>query len=283
MKRFEDKIADERKSKWGRESWRKWYGLKSWKQARLTQLSKQPLCERHLKRGKIVSAQVVHHKQAHKGDWQMFTNLDNLESVCKRCHDGDIQSEEVRGHSTRVGNDGWPADRNHPANAIIKQPYSIPHNVVPSAIELMIICGPPASGKTTLARELAGKDDIIIDLDDYREHVSGDRYSRSKRHLQQAFKMRNKDIYSLASKRTGKAYLIVMAPTLAERNAWLSALGTKTTIHHLNVPKSECARRIIEDSTRDKARSSLLGALDNYYEAYETDRASQAAKHGEGV
>ena len=32
-------------------------------------------------------ATVVHHKKAHKGDYELFWSIDNWESACKPCHD----------------------------------------------------------------------------------------------------------------------------------------------------------------------------------------------------
>ena len=47
----------------------------------------------------------------------MYCDPDNLESVCKQHHDGEIQSEECLGFSKRVGADGWPVDPRHPENS----------------------------------------------------------------------------------------------------------------------------------------------------------------------
>lgn len=95
------------------EAYRKLYKLSRWKAARAAQLAKQPLCERCLKRGDIVAAGVVNHRTPHKGDWELFVSPDNHESCCKRCHDGDIQSEERLGYSNEVGADGYPIDPAH--------------------------------------------------------------------------------------------------------------------------------------------------------------------------
>ena len=74
-------------------AWRRWYGLAAWKRRAAEQLRKQPLCERHLKRGEIVAAKVANHKLPHRGDWDLFINGE-LESACKPCHDSEIQREE---------------------------------------------------------------------------------------------------------------------------------------------------------------------------------------------
>jgi len=98
------------------QAYRAWYKTKAWRWARSLQLSKQPLCERHLARGETVAATTVNHRTPHRGNWQLFIDPDNLQSVCKPCHDGEIQSEERLGYAKTIGLDGWPTDPLHPAN-----------------------------------------------------------------------------------------------------------------------------------------------------------------------
>lgn len=58
---------------------------------------------------------VVHHLKPHKGDLELFFDLDNLQSVCWTCHGGDIQSTEALGYDNTIGSDGWPIDPMHPS------------------------------------------------------------------------------------------------------------------------------------------------------------------------
>lgn len=100
-----------------RENYKKWYSLKLWKDLRFNQLQKYPFCQVHLREHKqYVPADVVNHKRPHKGDWDLFNDPKNLESVCKQCHDGYIQSYEKRGFKKNIGSDGWPEDSKHPFN-----------------------------------------------------------------------------------------------------------------------------------------------------------------------
>lgn len=95
---------------------RNWYKLKAWTLSRMAQLTKQPWCERCLNRNVETPATVVNHRKAHKGDWKLFIDPDNHESVCEHCHNSEIQSEEMNGFTKELGADGWPIDPNHPAN-----------------------------------------------------------------------------------------------------------------------------------------------------------------------
>jgi 5-methylcytosine-specific restriction enzyme A len=92
------------------------YASKQWKQLRAVQLARFPLCAQCMMRKKYVPATVVHHIRKHEGNWKLFNDPNNLQSVCKPCHDGTLQQEEKRGYTGVVGADGWPIDPKHPAN-----------------------------------------------------------------------------------------------------------------------------------------------------------------------
>ncbi len=66
--------------------------------------------------GRYIEAGVVDHVIPHRGDEGLFFDDDNLQSLCKPCHDGHKQAQEhqrnglVRG----AGHTGQPLDRAHP-------------------------------------------------------------------------------------------------------------------------------------------------------------------------
>jgi|OM-RGC.v1.028695540 HNH endonuclease. len=59
---------------------------------------------------------VANHIKPHKGDLKLFWDINNIETVCKECHDTRIQSREKRGFDTEIGANGWPTDPAHPVN-----------------------------------------------------------------------------------------------------------------------------------------------------------------------
>jgi len=67
--------------------------------------------------GKIVGATVVDHVRPHKGCWELFSDYENTQALCKHHHDSTKQGNEARGYSVEVGPDGIPLDVNHPARA----------------------------------------------------------------------------------------------------------------------------------------------------------------------
>lgn len=89
--------------------WRAWYSSRRWHGLRRMQLAKQPCCERCDERGITTAATVVHHKQRHEGNRELFFDPNNLASSCAECHDVDEQRIERGGKArTTVGVDGWP-------------------------------------------------------------------------------------------------------------------------------------------------------------------------------
>lgn len=97
-------------------AYRKLYGTSAWSRLRYAHLSCEPFCRFCRKGGVIRVAEVVDHVEPHKGDRAMFFDANNLQSLCRPCHDRVKQAEETRGFAPDIGLDGWPVDARHPAN-----------------------------------------------------------------------------------------------------------------------------------------------------------------------
>jgi 5-methylcytosine-specific restriction enzyme A len=100
----------------GAEAYRRWYGTARWKATRARQLKEKPLCAYCIDIGRITVATICDHVERHNGDEQRFWN-GPFQSLCKEHHDVTKQRDEATGYSSAVGNDGWPLDPKHPANA----------------------------------------------------------------------------------------------------------------------------------------------------------------------
>jgi 5-methylcytosine-specific restriction protein A len=93
------------------------YSKAQWKRQRLAQLQAEPLCCFCEAKGVVEAATVADHKDPHKGDPELFFDADNLQSLCKRCHDSTKARIESRGYHCEVDRlTGLPTDPNHPAN-----------------------------------------------------------------------------------------------------------------------------------------------------------------------
>lgn len=62
------------------------YQSKAWRDLRALKLSRDPLCERCERNGVSQIAEVVHHVKPVETSPELALDVDNTESVCKRCH-----------------------------------------------------------------------------------------------------------------------------------------------------------------------------------------------------
>ena len=126
-------------------------------------------------------AAVVDHKTPHNGDPELFWCPDEgLQSTCLRCHNRTKQAIEKRGYSDQIGVDGFPVDKRHPfwAGPPMRWGYSVPHGIEPSAIPVTLVCGPPASGKSTWVQNHSKLGDVVVDFDVIRKKVGGAKWSQ---------------------------------------------------------------------------------------------------------
>lgn len=89
--------------------WHRLYKTAAWQRLREHQLALQPLCSFCLQSDDVEVATVVDHIKPHKGDEALFYDPNNLQSLCKSCHDRDKQRIERGQTVVRFGADGWPS------------------------------------------------------------------------------------------------------------------------------------------------------------------------------
>lgn len=145
------------------------------------------------------------HKTPHRDDPDLMWDMDNLQTLHKRCHSIKTAIEDggmIGGASTH--------------------PDWLPRPACP----VTLVCGPAGAGKTTWAKAQAKPGDEVIDLDDCFAAVCGEHgHTADRKHLGSALRLRNRLIANLASKKKGRAYVIVSAPTAKERDWWSGKLS----------------------------------------------------------
>lgn len=76
---------------------RKMYSTPQWRELRRRTLQAHPACVLCLKRdGRVVPATICDHIRPHKGDAELFFDPDNVQSLCRLCHDSAKRREERR-------------------------------------------------------------------------------------------------------------------------------------------------------------------------------------------
>lgn len=56
----------------------------------------------------------AHHVVPHKGNPELFYDINNVTTLCEDCHNIGMRQAEVIGYSLALGPDGLPVDKNHP-------------------------------------------------------------------------------------------------------------------------------------------------------------------------
>lgn len=76
--------------------WHTWYSLPIWTEIlRPAQLMREPFCRECAKRGIRTRATVVDHIKPHRGDWRLFVDPANHQSLCKHHHDQKTAREQA--------------------------------------------------------------------------------------------------------------------------------------------------------------------------------------------
>ncbi|HEX5935972.1 MAG TPA: HNH endonuclease signature motif containing protein [Pseudorhizobium sp.] len=93
-----------------REGWHHLYDTAAWKRLRQHQLTMEPLCRFCLEVEDVTEADTVDHVEPHRGQLDLFYDPDNLQSLCRSCHDGRKRRIERGKADIRFDAAGWPVD-----------------------------------------------------------------------------------------------------------------------------------------------------------------------------
>jgi len=131
------------------------------------------------------------------------------------------------------------------------------HNLIHNKLsysqrQVYVVYGSPLSGKSTYVAEAMSEGDLIIDIDNIWQCVSGcDRYVKPPRLSSIVFSVRDKLLESVKF-RQGKwlnAYVIGGYPFKAERDRLVDSLGAREI--YIDTSKDECLKRLYACEDRD--------------------------------
>lgn len=119
--------------------------------------------------------------------------------------------------------------------------------------EVFLVYGAPLSGKTSWVNESKNEGDLIIDIDDIWQAVSGcDRYIKPNRLRAVVFRVRD-TLMDAVRYRLGKwqnAYIVGGYPLSSERERLIKELGAREIF--IRATKEECLARLETDEARSK-------------------------------
>ena len=256
------------------------YNTTAWRKLRLAKLGVEPLCEVCRQRGRINPANHVDHIQSIASGGDPFPPLPDLRSLCASCHSIKTAALDRSGGSgvgiAGCGVDGLPLDASHPfiVGARPKLPTR-PGGLRYSRPPLTIVCGPPASGKSSFVAEHAASDDVVIDLD-----MIASRLARSTLHgwgrswLRAAVEERNRQLLGLGASNAPAAWFIIGQPEAPLRQWWCDQLNPRRVVV-LETPAAVCVRRIHADPDRRARLRPAITAVERWWQAYGRRRGDE--------
>ena len=141
-----------------------------------------------------------------------------------------------------------------------------PERLPKPSCKVWLVCGPPASGKSTFIRKHASLGDIIIDLDTIARE-----YGMSRERPAEATAMllmdRNERLAALASEAPQRvAWVILGGASEALRQWWCETLGVELDRLIVLLPsREELYQRIMNDPDRRTVRHLHMQLVDKWF------------------
>lgn len=151
----------------------------------------------------------------------------------------------------------------HRCHNLIHEKFKRPHQ------NIYIVFGAPLSGKSTFVNNNAIKGDLILDIDNIWESISGqDKYIKPYQLKPYVFKIRDLILEGIKYRLGAwtNAYIVGGYPFKAERERLIKELNAKEI--YINSTKEECISRLKEDKQRDfkEWEQYILNWFDDYIE-----------------
>ena len=184
-----------------------------------------------------LAAEVDHIQPVEQGG---SDDLDNLQSICRECHKMKTAFESADGR-------------------VQAMPEWLPKPRIP----VTVVCGAPASGKSTYVGKHASPRDLVIDVDVIASQLTGKPLHDSTFNERlQAARVRNKLLASLAGPCDyRRCWLIITASSEYKRHWWRDKLGADLVV--LEPDKRTCLQRLADDphrcaAAKQRARQAIL-------------------------
>lgn len=114
--------------------------------------------------------------------------------------------------------------------------------------QIYLVYGSPLSGKSTWVKDNMNYGDIVVDMDNIWQCISGqDKYVKPKRLTQNVFAIRDSLIDMIRVRRGNwlNAYIIGGYPLISERERLIKSLGAREVF--IDTPKEKCIERLKEN------------------------------------
>ena len=135
--------------------------------------------------------------------------------------------------------------------------------------KVYIVHGAPCSGKTSFVMNSKGNSDLIVDIDNIWEAVTGERYYKPNALKQAVFAMRDALLETVKTRAGNweRCWIVEGLPFAAERERKATIYGAE--LIHIDTSEEECLRRLYADDSRMKYRSDWERYIKDYFQRYQ--------------
>ena len=130
--------------------------------------------------------------------------------------------------------------------------------------QVFLVYGPPLSGKTSWVMENKLEGDLIVDINNIWQMVSGDTGIKNPRLKSVVFKIRDTELDAVRF-RLGKwrnAYIVGGYPLSVERERIINESGARTVF--IDTSRAECEQRADRNDNREELRRYIADWFDKY-------------------
>ena len=193
--------------------------------------------------------------------------------ICEHCHKPIVAKYDCIGHHIIELTEKNVNDANISLNEVnVMLVHHRCHNIIHNKLgigckQVFVVYGSPLSGKSTFVRESINYGDMVIDMDNIWQCISGqDRYVKPKRLTQNVFDIRNLLIDSVRIRKGNwlNAYIIGGYPLISERERLIKSLGAREIF--IDTSKEECIARL--KSCNDRDYNEWLKYIDDWWEKF---------------
>ena len=210
--------------------------------------------------------------------WRKFRKyiIDKNGGICNRCgtiftdtsklevhHINYLRDEDYKNPTKTLSEDN--------VEVVCHQCHNEEHGRFVKDQEVILVFGPPLSGKTTFVKSIKNNNDIVVDLDKLQEAITlNDPYRKADAIKYNLFELRN-TLYDNIAKRYGKWKRDFIVATLAaswERDSLINRLNVDEVIL-METTKEECIERLnnIKD-LRHEYYEEWMSYINKWFDTY---------------
>ena len=135
--------------------------------------------------------------------------------------------------------------------------------------KVYIVHGAPCSGKTSFVESVKGNSDLIVDIDNLWEAVTGKRYHKPDALKKHVFAMRDA-LMETVKTRAGnweRCYIVMGLPYKAERDRMRDVYGAE--LIHIDTDEETCMQRLQADDSRREYAGEWRKYIEDYFIRYQ--------------